>query len=157
MQTLLATPQQTTDPNWYPDFGATHHITSDLANLNVRDEEYQGSEQIRMGNGTSLPIHHIGTTQLSTPTTNFCLNNVLHVPEISNNLLSVHKFTNDTNTFMEFHPSRFCVKDLASRRLLLHGPRKHGLYPFHSIQLRVPLLLVLSLGNALLSPTSIPV
>jgi hypothetical protein len=130
MQALFATPQQTTDPNWYPDSGATHHVTSDLANLNVHADEYQGSEQIRVGNGTSLPIHHIGTTQFSTPTTTFRLNNVLHVPDISNNLLSVHKFTNDTNTFMEFHPFLFRVKDLASRRLLLQGPSKHGLYPF---------------------------
>uniref|UniRef100_A0A2N9H904 Reverse transcriptase Ty1/copia-type domain-containing protein n=1 Tax=Fagus sylvatica TaxID=28930 RepID=A0A2N9H904_FAGSY len=48
MQALLATPQQNPDPNWYPDSGATHHITSDLANLNVRADEYQGSEQIRV-------------------------------------------------------------------------------------------------------------
>jgi hypothetical protein len=130
MQALLATPQQTQDSNWYPDSGATHHVTSDLANLNLHADEYHGSEQIRVGNGKSLPIKHIGTTQLSTPTTTFRLNNVLHVPDISNNLLSVHKFTNDTNTFMEFHPSLFRVKDLASRRLLLQGPSKHGLYPF---------------------------
>ena len=86
-----------------------------------------------MGNGKSLPIKHIGTTQLSTPTTTFRLNNVLYVPDISNNLLSVHKFTNDTNTFMEFHPSLFHVKDLDSRRLLLQGHSKHGLYPFPSL------------------------
>uniref|UniRef100_A0A2N9EFQ8 Retrotransposon Copia-like N-terminal domain-containing protein n=1 Tax=Fagus sylvatica TaxID=28930 RepID=A0A2N9EFQ8_FAGSY len=49
MQALLVTPQQTTDPNWYPDSGATHHVTSDLANLNVHVDEYQGSEQIRVG------------------------------------------------------------------------------------------------------------
>ena len=101
-----------------------------MANLNVHVDEYQGSELIRVGNSTSLPIHHIRTTQLSTPTTTFHLNNVLHVPDISNNLLSVHKFTNDTNTFVEFHSSLFRVKDLASRRLLLQGPSKHGLYPF---------------------------
>jgi hypothetical protein len=107
MQALLATPQQTTDPNWYPDSGTTHHVTSDLANLNVLVDEYQGSELIRVGNSTSLPIHHIGTTQLSTPTTTFRLNNVLHVPDISNNLLSIHKFTNDTNTLWNFTPLFF--------------------------------------------------
>jgi hypothetical protein len=84
-------------------------------------------------NGKSLPIKHIGITQLSTPTATFHLNNVLHVPDISNNLVLVHKFTNDTNTFMEFHPSLFRVKHLASRRLLLHRPSKHGLYPFPSL------------------------
>ena len=28
------------DPNWYPDLGATHHLTHDLANLNIRADEY---------------------------------------------------------------------------------------------------------------------
>jgi hypothetical protein len=130
MQALLATPQQAPDYNWYPDSGATHHVTHDLANLNIRADEYQGSDQILVGNDKSLPIKHIRTTQLSTPTTSFRLNNVLHVPDISNNLLSVHKFTNDTHTLIEFHPSLFHVKDLATRRLLLQGPSKHGLYPF---------------------------
>ena len=55
---------------------------------------------------------------------------MFHVPDISNNLLSVHKFTNDTRTLKEFHPSLFRVKDLATRRLLLQGSSKHGLYPF---------------------------
>ena len=86
-----------------------------------------------MENGKSLPIKHIGITQLSTPTATFHLNNVLHVPDISNNLVLVHKFTNDTNTLMEFHPSLFCVKHLALRRLLLHGLSKHRLYPFPSL------------------------
>ena len=40
MQVLLATPQQTPDYNWYPDSGATHHVTHDLANLNIRADEY---------------------------------------------------------------------------------------------------------------------
>jgi hypothetical protein len=122
------------DPNWYPNSGATHHLTHDLANLNVRADEYLGSKQIQVGNGTYLPIKHVGTTQLSTLTHSFRLNNVFHVLDISNNLLSVHKFTNDTNTFMEFHPSLFHVNDLALRCLLLHGPSKHGLcpFPFHS-------------------------
>ena len=137
MQALLATPQQAPDPNWYPDTGASHHVTHELANLNLRPDEYQGTDQIRVGNGTSLPIKHIGTTQLSTSTTTFRLNNVLHVLDISNNLHSVHKFTNDTHTLMEFHPSLFRVKDLATRRLLLHGPSKHGLYPFPPFSIRI--------------------
>jgi hypothetical protein len=109
MQALLATPNYAPDPNWYSDSGATHHLTSDLANLNVRADEYHGPDQIRVGNGTSLPIKHIGSTQFSTPTTSFLLNNVLHVPQISKNLISVHKFTKDTNTSMAFRPSFFHV------------------------------------------------
>jgi hypothetical protein len=130
MQALLATPNYAPDPNWYSDSGATHHITSDLANLNVRADEYHGPDQIRVGNGTSLPIKHIGSTQFSTPTTSFLLNNVLHVPQISKNLISVHKFTKDTNTSMAFRPSCFRVQALDSGKTLLCGPSKDGLYPF---------------------------
>jgi hypothetical protein len=89
MQALLANPQTLIDDNWYADSGATHHLTADLANLNVHADEYQGQEQIRVGNGKSIPIKHIGTTQLLTPTSSFQLNDVLHVPQISQNLLSI--------------------------------------------------------------------
>ena len=40
MHALLAAPQAPPDLNWYPDSGATHHLTSDFANLNVKAEEY---------------------------------------------------------------------------------------------------------------------
>ena len=101
MQALLATPNYAPDSNWYSDSGATHHLTSDLENLNVRADEYHGPDQIRVGNGTSLPVKHIGSTQFSTPTASL-LNNVLHVPQISKNLILVHKFTTNTNTSMDF-------------------------------------------------------
>jgi hypothetical protein len=130
MQALLANPQSVTDDNWYADSGATHHLTADLANLNVRADEYHGQEQIRVGNGKSIPIKHIGTTQLLSPNLSFQLNDVLHVPQISQNLLSIQKFTADTNTFVELHPKFFNVKDQATRRTVLHGPSRHGLYPF---------------------------
>jgi hypothetical protein len=54
---------------------------------------------------------YIGTSHLFTPHNSFRLNNVLHVPNISQNLLFVQKFTTDTNTFFEFHPKFFYVKD----------------------------------------------
>jgi hypothetical protein len=45
------------------------------------------------------------------------------------NLISVQKFTMDTNTFFEFHPSHFVLKDRRTGKLL-HGPNRHGLYQF---------------------------
>uniref|UniRef100_A0A2N9HX01 Reverse transcriptase Ty1/copia-type domain-containing protein n=1 Tax=Fagus sylvatica TaxID=28930 RepID=A0A2N9HX01_FAGSY len=130
MQAFVATPQVSPDPNWYTDTGATHHLTSDFGNLNMRSEEYHGPEQIRVGNGKGLSIHHIGDTLLSTPQSNFLLRNVLHVPKITKNLISVKKFTKDTNTSMEFHPSYFLVKDRLQGRPLLQGRSKDGLYHF---------------------------
>ena len=137
LQALLATPQPQYDNNWYSDTGASHHLTSDLSNLNMRADEYTVTEQIRVGNGKSLPIKHIGTSQLFTPHHSFRLNNILHVPNISQNLLSVQKFTTDTNIFFEFHPKLFYVKDQATRKTLLQGPIKDGLYPFPLFNKRI--------------------
>jgi hypothetical protein len=49
---------------------------------------------------------------------------------ITKNLLSVHKFAKDTNTFFEFHPHSFFLKDCRSGKVLLRGPNNHGLYQF---------------------------
>uniref|UniRef100_A0A2N9HZY2 Reverse transcriptase Ty1/copia-type domain-containing protein n=1 Tax=Fagus sylvatica TaxID=28930 RepID=A0A2N9HZY2_FAGSY len=65
MQAYFSTQQAPTDPNWYTDTGATNHLTSDLANLNVHSEEYLGSDQIRVGNGKGLSVAHTGRIYIS--------------------------------------------------------------------------------------------
>jgi len=128
-QAYLSAPSSNTDQNWYPDSGATQHLTFDLAILNIKAEDYLDSDQIRIGNGKGLSIKHIGTTRLSTPISDFDLLDILHVPHITINLISVQKFTKDTNTFFEFHSSHFFLKDCRMGKLL-HGLNKHGLYQF---------------------------
>jgi hypothetical protein len=64
MQAYLSAPTNTLDPNWYPDSSATHHLTSDLANLNISTADYTGSDRIRIGNGKGLSICHIGNNCL---------------------------------------------------------------------------------------------
>ena len=103
---------------------------SDFANLNVKAEEYHGSNQIRFGNGIGLNVKHIGSTKLSTPFSSFILHDVLHVPHITKNLIYAHKFTFDTNTFIEFQPSYFFIKDWTTGRILLRGLSRNGLYLF---------------------------
>uniref|UniRef100_A0A2N9F027 Reverse transcriptase Ty1/copia-type domain-containing protein n=1 Tax=Fagus sylvatica TaxID=28930 RepID=A0A2N9F027_FAGSY len=49
IQAFLATPSASQDPNWYTDSGATHHLTADLGNLNLRADDYNGPDQIRVG------------------------------------------------------------------------------------------------------------
>ena len=91
MHALLTTPQASPDPNWYPDSSATHHLTFDFANLNLKAEEYHGLDQIRIGNGIGLNVEHSGSTKLSTPSSSFLLHDALHVPHITKNLISVHR------------------------------------------------------------------
>lgn len=113
MQAYYSTNAIVPDPNWYTDTNAIHHLTFDLENLIVHAEEYPSSNQIRVGNGKGLFVAHIGKTKLTTPHSSFLLNNVLDVPQITKNLLSVQNFTSDTNTFFEFHPAYFFTQGLA--------------------------------------------
>ena len=94
----------------------------------MQAEDYPSFDQIRVRNGIGLSVKHIGSTKLSTPSS-FILNDVLHVLEITKNLISIQKFTNDTNTSIEFHPSYFLVKAQVSGRIL----SRHGLYLFPSL------------------------
>jgi histone deacetylase 1/2 len=54
------------DFEWYPDSGATHHLTPDAHNFTA-GSEFFGAEQIYVGNGTGLSrltIKHIGDSVL---------------------------------------------------------------------------------------------
>jgi hypothetical protein len=80
-------------------------------------------------------ISHIGHSTLHIdPTRILSLKNVLHVPSSNKNLVSIHRFTHDNHVFVEYHPYVFLVKDLVTRRVLLRGKCKGGLYPFPSLE-----------------------
>ena len=57
---------------------------------------------VLVGNGPSIPVACHGHSILSTKTSNFALNNVLVVPSIVQNLLSVRQFTHDNHCSIEF-------------------------------------------------------
>lgn len=80
-------------------------------------------------NGTGMSIGNIGHTTLHTPVKNLQLNNILHVPSTHKNLVSVHRLTSDNNTFLEFHPDFFVIKDQKTKKVLHQGRCKTGLYP----------------------------
>lgn len=54
------------DPNWYPDTGATNHMTGDARSM-THKSEYVGNDKVMVGNGDSLPIANIGTLSPSDP------------------------------------------------------------------------------------------
>ena len=55
----MATPENICDTNWYPDSGASNHVTTNANNL-VEHTPYYGNEQVRVGNGMGISIKHIG-------------------------------------------------------------------------------------------------
>uniref|UniRef100_A0A1J3J5G1 Retrovirus-related Pol polyprotein from transposon TNT 1-94-like beta-barrel domain-containing protein n=1 Tax=Noccaea caerulescens TaxID=107243 RepID=A0A1J3J5G1_NOCCA len=65
-------------PPWLLDSGATHHITSDLANLALH-QPYTGGEEVIVGDGNGLAITQTGSTTLPSSTRSLSLTNVLCV------------------------------------------------------------------------------
>ena len=58
MQALMATLENVCDTNWYPNLGASNHVTANANNL-VEHTTYHGNEQVHVGNGMRLTIKHI--------------------------------------------------------------------------------------------------
>jgi hypothetical protein len=119
----------TWDSAWHADTGATHHFTNDANTLTLQKSDYAGADSVQVGNGQGLQISKTGTSKISTPSSTFVLNQVLLVPEIQKNLLSVHQFCVDNNVYFEFHSYYFLVKDY-SGNVLHRGYLHDGLYQF---------------------------
>ncbi|KAJ0099019.1 hypothetical protein Patl1_20608 [Pistacia atlantica] len=117
----------TKDKQWIIDSGASHIITGDLANLSVHSE-YDGTDEVVIGDGSGLHVSHVGSLVINSPTRTFYLNDTLWVPNIRKNLISVHHFTSRNNVFLEFHPLFFLVKDKITGVVLLKGVYENGVY-----------------------------
>lgn len=131
-QTFYSSPFAIQDDNWYPNTGASHYLTLDFSNLNVSSEAFFDIDQITINNGQGLPISHTGNASLFTPNHSFSLKHVLYVPNACKNLLFVSQFAKDNSVFFEFYANFFFIKDLITKRILRHGPLRHGLYPLFS-------------------------
>uniref|UniRef100_A0A2N9IRZ8 Integrase catalytic domain-containing protein n=1 Tax=Fagus sylvatica TaxID=28930 RepID=A0A2N9IRZ8_FAGSY len=110
------------------------HLTTSqplLPTLNSQSP-YQGQDQVSVGNGQHLPIQNIGNANLHTKLHKFQLRNVLHVPRIASNLISVHKLCLNNNCSCYFDANKLLIQDLPTGRLLYQGLSRNGVYPIHS-------------------------
>ncbi|KAM1487868.1 hypothetical protein ACFX2I_001889 [Malus domestica] len=81
---------------WIADSGATNHMTADFNNLTLATP-YPTSETVQTANGEGLRVSHIGSTILKPHIHPIKLNSILYVPQLSQNLLSVHQICLDNN------------------------------------------------------------
>ncbi|KAH9769131.1 retrovirus-related pol polyprotein from transposon RE1 [Citrus sinensis] len=120
------------DDGWYLDSGATHHLTNNMENLHFK-EDYKGTDQLIIGNGQGLSISHIGHAFLSfraskhpyTHASTIALKDMLLVPTITKNLLSISKLTSDNSLSVEFCGNVCYVKDMKGQ-VLLQGLAEKG-------------------------------
>jgi hypothetical protein len=85
-----------------------------------------------MASGAGMDICNIGHAVIKIPIKSLHLKNILHVPTIQKNLVSIHRLTSDNHVSLEYFPRYFLVKDLEMRRVLLRGRCKDGIYPLPS-------------------------
>jgi hypothetical protein len=113
-----------TSLNTYPSASMTYHHIYPYLTIHLHP-----TDQIHTAKGSSMSITQIGTSIIATFSHNLVLKNVLHIPSTHKNLISVHHFTLDNDTFVEFHPYFFLIEDRKTKNVLLHGSCKCGLYP----------------------------
>jgi hypothetical protein len=81
--------------HWVADSGATSHMTSNTGLLQhpalQQPAPFTGNDQVYMGNGNSLSIKGVGNWILPTPASPLLLNDILYVPALKENLLSIAK------------------------------------------------------------------
>ncbi|XP_049400053.1 uncharacterized protein LOC125864182 [Solanum stenotomum] len=132
-QTLATTNlQNTTDDTLYVDSGASSHMTHNSSILTDL-KHYNGPDKIIIRNGSKLDITHVGNISGS----GLKLKEVLVVPKINKNLLSVSKLAKDNCCTLEFDETNFVVNDKKTRTLLAKGPKRNGLYALEDNNLKV--------------------
>ncbi|CAA7061321.1 unnamed protein product [Microthlaspi erraticum] len=112
---------------WYPDSGATAHITASTANLQSATK-YEGNDTVMVADGTYLPITHVGSSGLASPNGMIPLNDVLVCPAIKKSLLSVTKLCDDYPCGVYFDRTKVCIIDLQTQKVVTRGPRRESLY-----------------------------
>lgn len=109
---------------WILDSGATDHLTGSSDHF-LSYHPCAGNEKIRIVDGSFAPV--AGKGQVS-PFDGLILQNVLHVPKISYNLLSVSKITRDLNCHVVFSLNDVVFQDLSSGTMIGTARHNRGLY-----------------------------
>uniref|UniRef100_A0A803PR45 Retrovirus-related Pol polyprotein from transposon TNT 1-94 n=1 Tax=Cannabis sativa TaxID=3483 RepID=A0A803PR45_CANSA len=106
----------------------SNHLTANQDNMSNKSV-YNGKDRLTVGDGNQLHISHVGSSTLQSDSGNkLLLNDVLHVPKIAKNLISISKLTADNKVFVEFFSDVCFVKDMETKMVVLRGRLKDGLY-----------------------------
>jgi hypothetical protein len=110
--------------DWFLDIGASAHMTPAHSTLD-QSTTYMGNDCVIVGNGASLPITHTGKIA---PSPDLHLLDVLVVPHLTKNLLSISKLTHDFPLSVTFTDNFFTIQNRRMGRVVATGKRDGGLY-----------------------------
>ena len=120
-------------------------MTTNLATLALH-EPYTAFDNVLIGDGTGLSIANMGSFTLTSLPTPLLFTNVLHVPSMSTNLISVFILFIDNPINVLFFYSFFQVQDRHTGVTLVHRQHRDGVYHWlESVSLRSSALVLSSL------------
>ena len=86
-----------------------------------------GHQKVKIADGSLSSIAGKGSIKLSD---NLILKSVLHVPNLSCNLLSVSKLSQDSNCSVVFYPTKCEFQDMVTEKMIGSARMRDGLYYF---------------------------
>jgi len=124
--------------SWIPDFGASFHVTM---KAKISNSFFILMVQIKIfiGNGEGLSICEDFSSFVSPHDSHITpqLNNLLHVPSITKNSLSVSQSAKDNFVFFEFDSDKCLIISQGMNKVNLRGiTGVDGLYSFNNLQLQ---------------------
>jgi hypothetical protein len=119
------------DQNWYLDSGASSHITSQHAILELIDNNYIG-QSVSTADGVFHKISGIGSTSVNSGSGSINLKQVLYVPSLTRNLISIGSLTDDGRMVLFTRKQCLILQDDPTQNILAVGDRdfRNRLYKF---------------------------
>jgi GAG-pre-integrase domain len=122
MKALVAEPS--VDMSWIVDSGASKHMTPHSTMFKTY-KPMSGKDKVQTADGSLCPIAGVGDI---TCTSELQLSSVLHVPNFTNNLLSVNQLVDDLNFVVSLSPTHVVLQEMNIGRVIGVGKRSEGLY-----------------------------
>ena len=112
------------DRTWIVDSGASKHMTPDPTMFKTY-KPMSGREKVQTADGSLCSIAGVGDV---TCTPDLQLSSVLHVPNFTNNLLSVSQLVDDLNCVVSLSPTHVVLQEPKTGKVIGIGKRSEGLY-----------------------------
>ena len=110
--------------NWIVDSGASEHMTGNISLLHDFHIKNHLST-VRVANGAVAKVLGTGSAYV---TSNICLTNVLYVPNLDCNLLSIRRICHDLKCHTKFYPYDCEFQDADTGRMIGNAKLCSGLY-----------------------------
>lgn len=111
---------------WYPDSGASDHVTTSSNNIQVEDKATFGQSMV-IANGKHLAVTNSGRSILNFQSKYILLKEINCILEVEKNL-SIYKVCKDNNVRFIFVKSNVSIKDLETIDKVATGEIKDRLY-----------------------------